>query len=70
MKQPLSKLHVDFILLPYHPDHVRRIIMKLALFFLAMDVLTLLSYPFLYVYGKLHQWTSLIKARVMQAKTL
>lgn len=44
--------------------------MKLALFFLAMDVLTLLSYPFLYVYGKLHQWTSLIKARVMQAKTL
>ena len=43
--------------------------MKLALLFLAMDVLTLLSYPFLYVYGKFHQWTSSIKAHAMQAKT-
>lgn len=31
--------------------------MKLALLFLAMDVLTLLSYPFLYVYGKVHHRT-------------
>jgi len=43
--------------------------MKLTLLFLAMDVLTLLSYPFLYVYEKFHQWTSSIKARAMQAKT-
>ena len=43
--------------------------MKLALLFLAMDVLTLLSYPLFYAYGKFHQWTSSIKARALQAKT-
>lgn len=31
--------------------------MKLNLFFLAMDVLILLSYPFLYAYDKVHHWT-------------
>ena len=31
--------------------------MKLTLLFLAMDVLTLLSYPFLYAYDKVHHWT-------------
>jgi hypothetical protein len=29
--------------------------MKLNLLFLAMDLLTLLAYPILFVYGKLHQ---------------
>lgn len=43
--------------------------MKLTLLFLTMDALTLLLYPFLYVYGKFHQWTISIKARAMQAKT-
>lgn len=35
--------------------------MKLTLLFLAMDVLTLLSYPFLYAYSKVHQWTKSFK---------
>ena len=34
--------------------------MKLSLLFLVMDLLTLLFYPVLYVYGKIHQWTILI----------
>lgn len=40
--------------------------MKLALLFLAMDVLTLLSYPFLYVYGRVHQWTKSFKRHAAQ----
>lgn len=35
--------------------------MKLALLFLAMDALTLLSYPFLYVSSKIHPWTKCLK---------
>jgi len=42
--------------------------MKLNLFFLAMEVLTMLSYPFLYVYGKFHQWARLIKNHAIQVR--
>lgn len=30
--------------------------MKLKMIFLAMDLLTILSYPIVFVYGKLHQY--------------
>lgn len=40
--------------------------MKLALLFLAMDVLTLLSYPFLYAYSKVHLWTKTFKRHPAQ----
>ncbi|HKI53101.1 MAG TPA: hypothetical protein VJ987_03175 [Anaerolineales bacterium] len=42
--------------------------MRLNLFFLAMEALTMLSYPFLYVYSKLHQWTRLVKSHAIQAR--
>lgn len=42
--------------------------MKLTLLFLAMDALTLLAYPVLYLHSKLHQRISLIKSRAIQAK--
>ena len=31
--------------------------MKLNLFFVVMDLLTLLAYPIVFVYGKLHQFS-------------
>ena len=37
--------------------------MKLALLFFAMDVLTVLAYPFLYVYSKVRQWIKSFKSR-------
>jgi NADH:ubiquinone oxidoreductase subunit 3 (subunit A) len=30
--------------------------MKLALLFIMMDLFTVLAYPFVFVYGKLHQF--------------
>ena len=41
--------------------------MKLSLFFLAMEVLTVLSYPFLYAHGKLRQWIRSMKSYAIQA---
>ena len=43
--------------------------MKLNLFFLAMEVLTMLSYPFLYVYGKFRQWIRSMKNQTIQTGT-
>ena len=40
--------------------------MKLALLFLAMDVLTLLAYPFLYAYSKAQHWTKSFKRHATQ----
>jgi len=40
--------------------------MKLNLFFLAMEVLTMLSYPFVYVYGKVRQWIRSMKKQAVQ----
>ncbi len=31
--------------------------MKLVLLFIVMDLFTLLAYPFVFVYGKLHQFS-------------
>jgi len=42
--------------------------MKLALLFLAMDTLTLLAYPFLYVYVKLCQQVMFCKIHIVQIK--
>jgi len=42
--------------------------MKLNLIFLAMEMLIVLSYPFLYVYSKLYQWTRLIKSHATQVR--
>lgn len=42
--------------------------MKLNLIFLAMEMLIVFSYPFLYVYSKFHQWTRLIKSHATQAR--
>jgi len=43
--------------------------MKLSLFFLAMEVLTMLSYPVLYVYGKFRQWTRSMRNQTVQTRT-
>jgi len=42
--------------------------MKLTLLFLAMDVLTLLSYPLLYAYSKVYQWTKTFKRHPAQIR--
>lgn len=31
--------------------------MKLVLIFIAMDMLTILAFPFVFMYGKLHQFS-------------
>jgi hypothetical protein len=35
--------------------------MKLALLFVVMDLFTVLAYPFVFVYGKLHQFADSIE---------
>lgn len=42
--------------------------MKLTLLFLSMDVLTLLAYPLLYAYSKVHLWTKTFKCHPAQIR--
>jgi hypothetical protein len=43
--------------------------MKLYLIFIVMDLLTLIAYPFVFTYGKLHQF-ALQKANIARTKLL
>ena len=39
--------------------------MKLNLLFIVMDLLTLLAYPFVFIYGKLRQFSKLKESNVL-----
>lgn len=41
--------------------------MKLNIFFIVMDVFTILAYPFVFIHGKLHQF---LEARTVSAIAL